>query len=170
MAAEARATLTTEKVPDARIELGYSADIRYVGQFNEVEVPLPGNGTLGASGLEQMADAFHERHDSLYGYSMRGAPLELINLRVTARGRTDKPMQEKFELGDAYFDGEFISTPVFDGLKLEPGNRVEGPAIVVQPTTTIVIPPDFALRCDEYRNYLMYMKSRDVDELCRTLR
>lgn len=182
MAAEARATLTTEKVPDARIELGYSADIRYVGQFNEVEVPLPGNGTLDASGLEQMEEAFHERHDSLYGYSMRGAPLELINLRVTARGRTDKPMQEKFELGDpdsshaalgerqAYFDGEFISTPVFDGLKLEPGNRVEGPAIVVQPTTTIVIPPDFALRCDEYRNYLMYMKSRDVDELCRTLR
>lgn len=181
MAEEARATLKTERVRPESMEIRYAADIRYVGQFNEVEVPVPA-GRLDQAGLERMAEAFHERHDSLYGYSMRGAPLELINLRVTGIGRTTKPQQEKHERGDpdashanlgtrgAWFDDGFRQVPVYDGLLLEPGDVVHGPAIVTQPTTTIVVPPDFDLMCDEYRNYLMYGKGKDVDALCSALR
>jgi N-methylhydantoinase A len=156
MEAEARTTLESEGV--TRVQLERSADLRYVGQFNEVEVP-------------RMED-FHARHDALYGYSMPGAPVELINLRLSARGETDKPRFEGSPPGgedasaalkghrDAYFDGGFRSVPVYDGLQLVNGNAVAGPAIVEQPTTTIVLPPDFSLRCDAYDNYLVEPKER----------
>jgi N-methylhydantoinase A len=182
MAADGRQVLHTEHVKDRSVEIGYSADIRYVGQFNEVEVPVPAPGKVNKAVLAKMAEDFHKRHDGLYGYSMRGAPLELINLRITARGRTEKPRQEKFKrkgTGSAHarignrracFDGKFREVPVFDGLKLDAGNRVAGPAIVVQPTTTIIVPPDFDLMCDDYQNYLMYGKGQNVAKLCKELR
>jgi N-methylhydantoinase A len=182
MADAARETLRAEHVADDRIVIDYAADVRYVGQFNEVDVPLPAGAGFDRQTLDEVAAWFHQRHDDLYGYSMRGAPLELINLRVTGRGRTEKPRQEKFERGapdaahavlgsrEAWFEGEARDVPVYDGLQLEPGNRVPGPAIVVQPTTTMILPPDFDLLCDEYKNYLMFPKGRDPDELCRSLR
>jgi N-methylhydantoinase A len=176
MAESALQTLATERVPEDRTDIEYSADLRYVGQFNEVEVPA-GSEELSAAGLDKMVDAFHERHDALYGYSMPGAPVELINLRVSARGITDKPKFERSEPGGedpsaaqratrrAFFDGQFKEVPVYDGLRLVNGNVVAGPAIVDQPTTTIVVPSDFDLRCDEFNNYLMYPKGEQVDDL-----
>lgn len=181
MTETARQTLRSEAVPDERVEVKYSADLRYIGQFNEVEVPLPEGGELADRSVTDLCAAFHLKHDSLYGYSMPDAGVELINLRITARGKTEKPVQEKHGksgarpdhalLGsrNAWFDDEFIDTPVYDGLKLVNGNRVNGPAVVVQPTTTIIVPPDFALLCDEYNNYLMYPVTRDVTELVNIL-
>ena len=181
MTENARQTLASEAVSDERIEVKYSADLRYIGQFNEVEVPLPKGGELTDRSVRDLCAAFHSKHDSLYGYSMPDADVELINLRITARGKTEKPAQEKHErsgadpnhalLGsrDAWFDDGFADTPVYDGLKLVNGNRVTGPAIVVQPTTTIIVPPDFALLCDEYNNYLMYPVTRDITELVHSL-
>ena len=181
MTETARQTLKSEAVPDERIEIKYSADLRYIGQFNEVEVALPGGGELTDNSVSDLGAAFHLKHDSLYGYSMPDAGVELINLRITARGKTEKPAQEIHDrsgarpdhalLGsrNAWFDDAFADTPVYDGLKLVNGNRVNGPAVIVQPTTTIIIPPDFALLCDEYNNYLMYPVTRDVTELVSML-
>ena len=69
----------------------------------------------------------------------------------------------------AWFNGKFVSTPVYDGLKLQNGHEVKGPAIVQQPTTTIVVPPDFDLKCDEYNNYLMYPKGEKLPALIKRL-
>ncbi|MCC7414002.1 MAG: hydantoinase/oxoprolinase family protein [Gammaproteobacteria bacterium] len=182
MARSALETIGSEGVAAERAELAYSADLRYVGQFNEVEVFAFEGGMLSAPHLERMVEAFHDRHDQLYGYSMRGAPVELINLRVTVTGRTDKPTLQTVPFGGedasaarkntrlACFDGEFREIPVYDGLVLTNGNLVPGPAIVVQPTTTIVVPPDFDLLCDEFNNYLMYPKGRQVHDLREELR
>ena len=180
MTAKAEATIREEGVPEDRTVLEYGADLRYVGQFNEVEVPLNYSGRIDQDALNEMSGRFHERHDSLYGYAMQGAPTELINLRVTVRGITDKPsVDSKPEAGpspdaarmgtrEAYFDG-FGDVALYDGLKLENGNRVEGPAIIVQPTTTIIVPPDYELCCDEYNNYLMFPRGRDIKALIKEL-
>jgi N-methylhydantoinase A len=176
MAADARRTLGDEGVSDDRIEIDFAADLRYVGQFNEVEVPSTG-GEVAPEVLDAMVAAFHERHDTLYGYSMPGAPIELINLRVSARGVTDKPQFSTVEAGgedpsaakrgerSAYFEGEFVDVPVYDALRLVNGNVVTGPAIVDQPTTTIVVPPGFQLVCDHYNNFLMHPEDTNIDEL-----
>jgi len=181
MSESAVSTLKSESVKDVDLKVSYSADLRYVGQFNEVEVNAPDSGILDQSALELMCQAFHDRHDALYGYSMQGAVMELINLRVSGTGRTERPNVETYPRTDkdletaiigerqAYFDGDFLDSPVYDGLKLENGMQLSGPAIVVQPTTTIVIPPDFALLCDDFNNYLMFPRDEDVIELCKSL-
>jgi N-methylhydantoinase A len=175
-------TLQAEGVAKSKAVVGYSADLRYVGQFNEVEVPVAGKGTIRKADLAQLVDQFHARHDALYGYSMKGTPVELINLRVTGRGLTPKPKferssparfkVEKARIGrrKAWFDGAFREVPVYDGLVLQNGHTIRGPAIISQPTTTIVVPPDFDLKCDEYGNFLMYPKGGNLKTLIKQLR
>ena len=69
-----------------------------------------------------------------------------------------------------YFDGKFEETAVYDGLKLQNGNLVAGPAIIEQPTTTIVVTPDHDLVCSEYGDYLMYPKGTKVFEVLGELK
>ena len=135
MVDSAMATLMEEGLAARKIKLAHSVDLRYVGQFNEVEVPFEFGSAL-TEGLAALVERFHERHDSLYGYSMKGTPVELINLRLTARGLTEKPKfarsskarnpSSKALLGKraAYFDGKFVQTPVYDGLRLHNGHSV----------------------------------------------
>lgn len=168
-------TLQSEGVPANKIILRQSADLRYLGQFNDVEVAWEGNDLDAA--LAAIGDAFHRRHDALYGYSMPGAPLEFMNLRLTAVGVTDKPSFSKYPfIGEdasparkgsrqAYFNGEFADTPVYDGLKMGNGNFVPGPAIIEQPTTTIIVTPEFDLTCDEFNNYVMHPKGVKFHEI-----
>lgn len=175
-------TLQAEGVAKGKAVVGYSADLRYVGQFNEVEVPVVGKGTIRNADLAQLVDQFHARHDALYGYSMKGTPVELINLRVTGRGLTPKPKferssparfkAEKARIGrrKAWFDGAFREVAVYDGLVLQNGHTIRGPAIISQPTTTIVVPADFDLKCDEYGNFLMYPKGENLKNLIKQLR
>jgi N-methylhydantoinase A len=181
MRAEAVATLRSEAVGDRDIDVGFSADVRYVGQFSEVEVPLESpNGRVSEDMLARMVDGFHRLHDVRYGYAMPGSPTEIVNLRARSRGHRDKP-----ELGGsasgtdaaaatkstrlAHFDGELRETTVYDALALAPGVTVSGPAILEQPTTTIVVPPGFQLRV-EAGAFLLLPADADVDDVLNRLR
>ena len=163
----ALATFREEQVRDADVTLEFSADLRYVGQFNEVEVPGFEAGAADSAAWEKLVSRFHRLHDDRYGYSLSHAEVELINLRLSATGATTKPKTQKHELGSpaagharkgerpAWFDNRMMRVPVYDGLALQPGNRLPGPAIIEQPTTTIVLPGDTELSCDEWSNYLL---------------
>lgn len=181
---EARLTLKTEGLSEDRMETRFTADIRYLGQFNEVNISLPMSSErrVRTEDIRYLADLFHTTHDTLYGYSMAGAELELINLRLQAIGHTDKPRflpspQEDPNASKAlkssrpvFFEDRFVDTPVYDGLLLKHGNLVFGPAIIEEPTTTIVVPPDFDLTCDSYDNYLMYRKNQALETIFNQLK
>jgi len=165
MRLEALKTLSAEGIPEKSVVLSYSADLRYIGQLNDVEVGWEDSPIEDViNGLEE---AFHKRHETLYGYSMPGSPVEFMNLRLSAIGVTDKMSINKFPFSgidvsfamkgkrQAYFNGKFVETPVYDGLLMGNGNMLEGPAIVEQPTTTIIVTPEFNLACDEYNNYIL---------------
>jgi N-methylhydantoinase A len=168
MKSAAHETLKSENIPADRIRIEYSADIRYVGQFNEVEVPVSFESNLEEAHVREMAEEFHKKHDQLYGYSLPGADLEFINIRIAAHGITEKPvfkravrMDSSIDVAlkgnrDAFFEGKFMNVPVYDGLKMGYGHTVGGPCIVEQPTTTIIVPNEYALGCDEYNNYVMF--------------
>ncbi|MDR2189540.1 MAG: hydantoinase/oxoprolinase family protein [Azonexus sp.] len=174
-------TLETENVSADQVVIKYSADLRYIGQFNEVEVPAFDHGDFSAAALLTLTNEFHRRHDELYGYSTPASPVEIINLRVSALGVTEKPIADTHVLQGtdpsaartgwrmAWHEGDWVETPVYEGLRLFNGNIVPGPAIVVQPTTSILVPSDFELCCDIGNNYLMYRKGEDVAELIRKL-
>lgn len=167
MQEEAEAILQSEGVASDLIELRFGADIRYIGQFDEVEVPLNFQGKLSPSALKRAIQEFERIHEQLNGYVMPGEPTELINLRLTALGHTAKPTIFESSSGgedpghalkgtrEAFFDGFPDKINVFDGLLLKRDNRVIGPAIVEQPTTTVVLLPGYELWVDPQGNYVI---------------
>ncbi|NKB38776.1 MAG: hydantoinase/oxoprolinase family protein [Gammaproteobacteria bacterium] len=163
----ALSTFADENLTSEDVTMQYSADLRYVGQFNEVEVTGFNLGDSNEQVWQQLIDDFHGLHDERFGYALPQGEVELINLRLVASGKTGKPQASRFALKDedavhaikgrreAWFDNSMQLVDVYDGLALQSGNLLLGPAIVEQPTTTIVLPTATELRCDEWGNYLI---------------
>lgn len=165
MEVEGQRTLETEGIAEDNREFLYSLDLRYLGQYHEVRVEEIPETALKSLDLETVKTLFHRMHDRLYGYSLdeEGTLVELVNVRMSAIGRTEKPALEATpdagpDPGAAfkgsrhiYLPGRrtFADVPVYDGDKLQHGNRLIGPAIVETPVTTIVVPDGFDLAVDE---------------------
>ena len=178
---QATRALGSEGISSRKMHLSFSADMRYIGQFSEVEVQLKA-GSLTAEATEELGHDFHRRHESLNGYSMPSALLELVNLRVVAKGITDKPREVSLPSRgtgstdealtghrQAFFEDEFKEVPVYDGFQLSSGSTLRGPALVEHQTTTVVVQPDLQLTCDEWGNYMIYDKERSLDEILSLL-
>ncbi|MEN8151028.1 MAG: hydantoinase/oxoprolinase family protein [Planctomycetota bacterium] len=177
LAVRGRAILISENVPEDRIRVDTTAEMRYVGQYHEVSLPL--------FPLESLASRFHAEHNRLYGYSLEeeGTALELINLAARAIGETDKPRLLSAETGgpDASHavkgerevwrpdEDAFVPVPVYDGHGLLPGNRLAGPAIVEQRNTTLFTAEDFDVVVDAYGSFVVYARER-ADALPEGLR
>ncbi|MET8800629.1 hypothetical protein ABZV91_30095 [Nocardia sp. NPDC004568] len=164
---EAITTLRSENVAPEAIDLVFAADMRYVGQFDEIEVALEFDGDLTPAALERLVADFEREHETLNGYSMPGEATELINVRLTAFGRTTKPaLAEDPSAGpdpsaahkgtrEAFFSGSRIQVDVYDGLGLRRDNRIVGPAIIEQPTTTVVLIEGYTLTVDAQGTYVI---------------
>ena len=182
MKEQANQTLREDGIPDQKMSLSFSVDARYIGQFSEVEVQIKEH-LLTKKNAEKLSQDFHKKHQSLNGYNMPFTPLEIVNLRVVAKGITDKP-HKKIKLPSpninssdkaltghrkAFFGDEFKDTPVYDGLQLSPGSTVLGPALLEQETTTVMVQPNFQLTCDELGNYLVYHKKQSLKKTISVL-
>ena len=109
---------------------------------------------------------FEGEHRRRYGFEL-DSPIEIATLRVVGRGVTPDPPRAPAETDDrvargrvdrheqAVFAGESVSTPIFDRERLRPGHRIEGPAIVVQDDSTVVLEPGYAGAVDEYANIII---------------
>jgi N-methylhydantoinase A len=151
---------------DVRFER--SADLRYVGQFNEVEVPCP-KGPMTSASLEALAEAFHERHEQTFAFAMKGRHVEVIYLRVRAIAPTPpvklKPIAaggasaEKARKADrrCFFGREhgWQTTPVYDGDAVAGGNNIMGPALIEEAGSTILVPNAARAEVDTFGNYLI---------------
>jgi N-methylhydantoinase A len=160
--------LRKEGVPEGRIIIQRFAKMKYVGEpiggGIEVSVPL---GILTKKSLEDICEKFHETHERLYTFSVKGEPIYLVDLRVRGIGVMDKPkLKEWPERGrDAskalkgkrkvYLDGDFQEIPIYDRNLLEPGNTIAGPAIIEEVQSTTVVPSDFELTVDRYKNLIL---------------
>lgn len=159
MAAEALRTLVEEGMQEKDAVLSYSVDLKYVGQFHELTVPF----ASPAESFTELQKSFDARHRKLYGYNLPGQPVEALHWRLTAVGRTDRPQFARVaaETGaavrkknrDVIFDRRKVNTDVYAGGELDPQAAIEGPAIIEEPTTTIVIPPGCRLAVNEFGDY-----------------
>jgi N-methylhydantoinase A len=122
------------------------ADMRYVGQGHELRVEVPPEG-----GPEALVVAFAARYRELYGHGGPAVPVEVLSWRVVSSGPKPTPrlMPPRGDTGartqkgkrDAYFPGGHRVTAIYDRYVLEPGFRVDGPAIVEERESTLVVPP-----------------------------
>ncbi len=162
-----RALLTRESVPPERMTFLRSVDLRYVGQSYELRIPLP-EGTIASGSEALIGEAFHAEHRRVYGHAAPDEPVELVNVRVTAVGRTEKPALSELETAslpveaairqyrDVCFSApDFINGPVYDRYRLGAGARLTGPAVVDEIDSTVVIHPGYAATVDRYGNLLI---------------
>jgi N-methylhydantoinase A len=157
-----------EGVPAEAVQVACSADMRYVGQAYELEVPLP--APLGRAEVPEVARGFHAAHERVYGYARAQQPVEFVNFRavhtyplprpvVTPAARSTGTLADA-RLGErrAYFDG-WVATAIYERARLPLGARLDGPAIVEQLDTTTVIPPGVTALVDESGNLRLRAKS-----------
>ena len=111
---------------------------------------------------------FEEAHRQRYNFELPDSPLEIATVRVVGRGTIKGVSLVESEDGasqdasgsilreeQVYFGGEWVETPVHDRGGLRPGDKVEGPAIVVQDDTTTVIEPGYRGDVDRFGNILI---------------
>ena len=150
--------LRAEGISDSRIDFERYLDMRYHGQSYEIMVPFDQN----------YVGKFHALHEKTYGYRNQDKAVEIVNIRLRARARPEKPRLQKQKimgkvpppevfLGEkpVVFDHRQIHTKIMARDKLNSGNRIQGPSILVEYSSTIVIPPFAHAFVDEYKNIIM---------------
>jgi N-methylhydantoinase A len=128
-------------------------DVRYRGQAHELGVRHKPEAVDRAS-LEAAAQDFHALHHQLYGHSFTDVPVELVNVRVKGFGRRPElEMWWDWSRGGAmeaslpptrsvYFEEHgFLETRVLMRDTVRPGDVIEGPAVVHQADSTVLVPP-----------------------------
>jgi N-methylhydantoinase A len=167
MAEEGRRVLESSGVAGEDISYQRTADMRYVGQGHEVSVCLP-DGVLGPGHLGQISAEFEATYKNLYGRKGPDVPLEIINWRVIASGprpsfQLKLPRHDALGNGArkgtrrAYFPerGGFVETPVFDRYALAPGVTFDGPAIVEERESTLIVGAGGCARVDDSLNVIV---------------
>jgi N-methylhydantoinase A len=166
METEALAGLESSGVSPEKVVFHRSAEMRYAGQFHEVEIELA-DAVFAVPQLEAAVQAFHRRHEMLYTFQMPWKGVEFLTFRLRATVPR-APFHLRAVAGDdaggahafkrrrrCWFNGRAVDTPVYDGARLTAGASLRGPAIIEETTTTVVIPPNFACAVDRWKNYLL---------------
>ncbi|MBI4277671.1 MAG: hydantoinase/oxoprolinase family protein [Armatimonadetes bacterium] len=155
-----------------RIEPRTFADLRYVGQVHELTVPIPNRGgTVTAEDWAAAIAAFHDLHERIYTFQMPERPVEVLTLRQDLVGvRAKMLLPPAGDGGDARsavkgrrpaaFPGEdgrhrFVDVPVYAGERIAPDLRVEGPAVIEEPHTTLVLYPGDAASLNAHGVYVI---------------
>jgi len=154
--AEAKETLAEDGFDTERQSFERSVEMRYFGQEHTVEVNAD-----GLEDLEDLSERFDDVHQSRYGHTMDD-PAQVVHLRVRAVGANDKPelaRQGERDSEDAHIGtreaycfatGAPTEFDIYQRSGLATGDRIEGPAIVREPTTTVTMQSDQVATIDEF--------------------
>ena len=155
--------------PD-QLKIKHALDMRYEGQSYELNIPYLTETGTSSRETQTLIQKFHATHEQRFGYARTDAPVEVVNLRLTATAETDKPSIQPLPIADAdpseaftlqnpvIFEGEALPTNFYRRETLRPGNQITGPAIVTEFSATTVIPPNFSAVVDAYQNLILTRK------------
>jgi N-methylhydantoinase A len=166
---QGRADIAREGIAAEQCVIERYLDLRYVGQSYELVVPF-------ATTIVEAIIGFHVAHETRFGYSDPGERVQVVNVRLKARGLAHPPELERLEskqdttaTSDTMRDVVFMDSqrltisashrtyhvPVYERAMLEPGNMLTGPAIVTQYDTTTVLPPGWQMWVDAVGNLII---------------
>ncbi|WP_031483056.1 hydantoinase/oxoprolinase family protein [Maridesulfovibrio frigidus] len=154
---QGRAALEEEGFAASDITVERFLDMRYQGQSFEIIVPFGGD----------WIEEFSQLHKHNYGYRNDAKTVEIVNIRLRTRGMPVKPefpeasaLTKEMPSGaligttETVFDSIAMETRILDRDKLLPGNKVDGPAIIIEYSSTLVIPPFAKGSVDAYGNLI----------------
>jgi N-methylhydantoinase A len=151
---------------EARIELLVEA--RYRAQVWELDTVLPKVRVNDAADIAALAEAFHQTHERVYAVRDEGSPVEFVNWKGRIAIRLFAPPPPPDVTATAYRPAPDIerpcffvetgraATPVYRGSMLQPGAQIAGPAIIEEPTTTIVVYPGLSAALSASGNYILH--------------
>jgi N-methylhydantoinase A len=160
---QARSELRKDRFPGGRSVVERRLDLRYAGQSYELSVPFSA----------RFVESFHREHEKAYGYRDPSRPIEIVNLRLRLVVPTPKPRirPERLKRSSAvrrallkekpvWFGGRKHRTRFYERRRLAPGMQFDGPAVVVEYSSTTLVPPGFRCGVDEYRNLVLRNHAR----------
>jgi len=154
------ADMDEEGLPRSQVHVLTAMDMRYAGQSFELVVPFDELSTA------DLAGRFHSVHRERFGFSRPGEPVEIVNLRFKLIGQVQRPVFPQEPPGppdpsgallgerDVWFGGR-VATKVYARESLHAGNRIVGPAILVQMDATTAVPPLWGARVDGVGNLVI---------------
>ncbi|MBS0612093.1 MAG: hydantoinase/oxoprolinase family protein [Proteobacteria bacterium] len=150
-----------------RFRAAYCVEARYRYQVWELEVPLPGARIENESQLTSIVRAFHRTHENIFAVSEKSQEIEFIQWKGRITGELDRPPLTPLpdagteppppqRLAPAYFAGHgTMQVAHRRGAELKPGMRIDGPALIVEPITTIVLYPGSTATVTPFDNYMV---------------
>lgn len=168
MRKQARADFARIGIAESQLTYKATVEMRYVGQFHEVEIDLP-TGELSAENLPVLLANFHTTYEKMFTYSMTWRAVEFLTyrLKVTSPPRKVEMMVHAKAVAGVetarrgsrmcQFEGNAapIETPAYDWDLMAPGHRIVGPALIDDKTTTVLVVPGFNCEVDAYRNLVL---------------
>lgn len=163
---EGRQRLEAEHVAAEDMVFEYYLDMRYMGQWRAIAVPV----TLPLSTLDDVIEKFHSTHLKEHNYSAHDAGVEIYRISVRAIGLTPRvgvaPLElidpadfapTPVETRDVLFPDETrrLTTPIYNRADLPAGAQLQGPCIIDQLDSTTVVPPHTDARVDEWGNLIL---------------
>jgi N-methylhydantoinase A len=170
METRGRALLRQAGVPEAAITVTRSADMRYLHQGFEINVPVP-SAQLGPTDLPRLQANFDQAYERLYKRLNFDVDVEALNWRVIVTGprptikvqqadNQPAPMAATHK-GErlAYFPetSGYIDCPVYDRYQLAPGMELRGPAIIEERESTVVVGPGARVEVDTYHHVVIWL-------------
>ena len=168
MSDRGRALIRDAGIGEETVTVQYSAMMRYVGQGYEVEVPIE-EITVKNGDVTAVAECFAESYQRRFGRTEKMPP-ETVTWRVVVSGprpplieavrhSTGKAAKELVEAKHrpVWFGDRvgFVDTPVYARTPLRSGTSIEGPAVIEETESTLIIPPDFRGTMDTALNLIV---------------
>lgn len=169
MEAEAHRVMSSAGVPDNEVVINRSVDLRFAGQYHELDIPIR-SMSIDGDWAKQLTEDFISTYRKQYGRELSGLPIESLNWKIEAVGGGAQLTLEQFPLvadgttptpisnRPVYFPiptPAYVECPVYSRDAIEPGAHIEGPAIIEETEATIVLWPGDIARVDEYKTLVV---------------
>lgn len=167
MSVQTRRELAEEGVAEDEVTVTFEVDVRYAGQAFEVPMDVTLD-ELRAKGIAWLTDRFDTEHKRLFTFNM-DSDHEIVNLRAVALGLAPDlpaaklpegdgdPVQAKLRDHELWIDGRMQPAVIYDRAKLESGDVIPGPAIVIEMDSTTLIESGCVATVDAVGNILIHL-------------
>jgi N-methylhydantoinase A len=145
------------------VERRYSVESRYAFQVWDIPISMEGEGVADEGDLERLIESFHDAHERIFAVREPGQKVEMNQWKGRIVVTTAKPPVAAHRDGAGAGEGARrlaflpelgeVEIPVHRGAELASGGEVEGPALVIEPETTIVVYPGWTAHVTELGNY-----------------